>query len=92
MNRTLESTWETEFTSLLEAVKGHRPTLPVSFWAGVRDHAKEGRELLGRINDAMGAVLGVEDHRRMVLQLSDILLATALEVKFYECKLAQYGV
>lgn len=92
MDWASESTWEEEFANMLEDLEQRQETPPSSFWAGVRDHVDEGRQLLGEVNETISEVLSVDNHSHMVIRLCGVLSTVALQLKFFECKLAQSGM
>ena len=89
-----ESSWEKEYDRLKNGIYqgGHSATIR-SFWHNLRNHIEEGRLIIERVRehvDQLCRVVGGEELKVEILELYDMSIATALEVKFFEGKLVQY--
>ena len=90
MDWSSESSWESGFNELKNNIyqSGHLATIR-SFGHGLRNHIKEGRIILERIREYVDHLhrVGGEELKTEILELYNISIATALEVKFFEGKL-----
>ena len=89
-----ESSWEKEYDVLKNGIyqSGHSATIR-SFWHNLRNHIEEGRLIIERVRehvDQLCRVVGGEELKVEILELYDMSIATALEVKFFDGKLVQH--
>ena len=93
MDWATKSSWEKEYDELEDGIhqSGH-PTTIRSFWHNMKNHIEEGRQVLERVREHVDRLrcVGGDELKAEIMELYDMSIDTALEVKFFEGKLAQH--
>ena len=72
--------------------QSRHPTTIQSFWHNMKNHIEEGQQVLERVREHVDWLhrVGGDELKAEIMELYNMSIDTALEVKFFEGKLAQH--
>ena len=89
----LKNLWEREFSMDLHVAQEDGQAAVDKFFETCEHHAKAGRQILRDLRDVAldSHISSTTEVRDMFLQIYDMILAVASEVKFFEVKLDEFA-